>query len=240
MDFVKDTLLVYGRIITILPLVLFITLLMGRRSIGELPVFDFLIIISLGAVVGADLSDPEIRHFHTVMTIIGIGLLQIIITYLSIRRRRFGKWITFEPIVVIKNGTLLVGNLRKIRYSVDNILQMLREKGVFDVSEVELAIVEANGNLSVYKQSNKTPVTIEDLGIRKKEEGLSYPIILEGKLYHEVLQDLEVDETWLYAELEKQGIDHIKNIFYASLTKDKKLHVSLKNESTLPTPVIHH
>lgn len=240
MDIIKDTLIVYGRIITILPLVLFITLKMGKRSIGELPVFDFLIIISLGAVVGADLSDPEIRHYHTVITIIGIGLLQILITKLSIKQRNFGKWITFEPTVVIKNGTLLIGNLKKIRYSIDNILQMLREKEVFDLSEVELAIIEANGRLSVYKQANKTTVTIEDLGVQKKEEGLSYPIIIEGKLYHDVIHDLQIDEAWLYSELKKQGIEDINQIFYASVNKKKKLHVSLKNETTKIHPAIYH
>ena len=240
MDIVKDILIVYGRIITILPLVLLITLLMGKRSIGELPVFDFLIIISLGAVVGADLSDPEIRHLHTVVTIIGIGLLQIVITNISIRKRKFGKWITFEPTVVVKNGTLLVGNLRKIRYSIDNVMQMLREKDVFDLSEVELAIIEANGRLSVYKQANKTTVTVEDLGIQKKEEGLSYPIIIEGKLYHDILYDLQLDETWLYSELKKQDIEEISQIFYASINKEKKLHVSLENETTKIYPTIHH
>lgn len=240
MGIVKDTLLVYGRIITILPLLLMMTLLMGKRSIGELPVFDFLIIISLGAVVGADLSDPEIRHFHTAITIIGLGFLQIIITKLSIRKRTFGKWITFEPTAVIKNGTFLVGNLKKIRYSIDNVLQMLREKDIFDVKEVELAIVEANGRLSVYKQSNKSTVTIEDAGIQKKAEGLAYPVIIEGKLYHDILNDLDLDETWLYTELQKKGIQNLNLIFFASINKQKELHVSMQNETKQTKPSIYH
>lgn len=240
MGIIKDTLLVYGRIITILPLLLVTTLFMGKRSIGELPVFDFLIIISLGAVVGADLSDPEIRHFHTVATIIGLGIMQIIFTKLSIRKRKFGKWITFEPTEVIKNGVFLVGNLKKIRYSIDNILQMLREKDIFDINEVELAIVEANGRLSVYKQANKSPVTIEDAGITKKAEGLAYPVIIEGKLYQDILIDLQLDATWIYKELEKQGIDELDQVFFASINKQKQLHVSSKNQTKQIHPSIHY
>ena len=117
---------------------------------------------------------------------------------------------------------------------------MLREKDVFDLSEVELVIIEANGRLSVYKQANKTTVTVEDLGIQKKEEGLSYPIIIEGKLYHDILYDLQLDETWLYSELKKQDIEEISQIFYASINKEKKLHVSLENETTKIHPTIHH
>jgi len=240
MGLLKDTLIVYGRIITILPLVLIITLMMGKRSIGELPVFDFLIIISLGAVVGADLSDPEIRHFHTAVTIIGLGVLQIVITKLSIRKRRFGKWITFEPTIVIQNGTFLVRNLRKIRYSIDNVLQMLREKEVFDISDVEIAIIEANGRLSVYKKPQKSAVTMEDAGLVKKSEGLTYPLIIEGTLYQGILKELQLTGTWLYTELKKQGIHNINDIFYASVNKRNELHLSLKNTLRAAKPPILH
>lgn len=159
METVKEIFIIYGRIITILPLLLIVTLFMGKRSIGELPVFDFLIIITLGAVVGADIADPNIRHIHTAAAVIAIGLLQKVISKIVIKNRMIGKIITFEPTVVIKNGTFLVGNLRRLRYSLDNVLQMLREKDIFDIKDVELAIVEANGKLTVYKQSNKSSVT---------------------------------------------------------------------------------
>lgn len=97
METVKELLLVAGRIVTIFPLILLTTLYMGKRSIGELPVFDFLVIISLGAVVGADIADPNIEHLHTSFAIVLIGIIQRTVSYLVIRSRKFGKWITFEP-----------------------------------------------------------------------------------------------------------------------------------------------
>jgi uncharacterized membrane protein YcaP (DUF421 family) len=100
-DLLHNCLLIAGRIITILPLLLFITLFMGRRSIGELPVFDYLVIITLGAVAGADIADPSIRHLETGFAIIAIGILQRAIGKLKITKRRFGKLITFEPEIVI-------------------------------------------------------------------------------------------------------------------------------------------
>lgn len=153
MELVKDLLLVAGRIVTIFPLLLAIALFMGKRSIGELPVFDFLVVIALGAVVGADIADPKIEHIHTGFAIILIGLMQRIVSILAIKYRKFGKLITFEPTVVISNGNLLEQNLRKVRYSIDNILQMLRENDVFHLDEVKLAVLESNGRLTVYKLS---------------------------------------------------------------------------------------
>lgn len=101
MELVKELLVVVGRIVTILPLMLGITFFMGKRSIGELPVFDFLIIITFGAVVGADIADPQIEHIHTAVAIVLIGTFQKVVSKLKIRYRKFGHLITFEPTVVI-------------------------------------------------------------------------------------------------------------------------------------------
>lgn len=240
MENIKGIFIVYGRIITILPLLLVITLMMGKRSIGELPVFDFLIIITLGAVVGADIADPDIGHLHTVLAIIAIGTLQRVISRLVIKNRLIGKLITFEPTIVIRNGTFLVGNLRKLRYSLDNILQMLRERDIFSVEEVDLALIEANGKLTVHKKPNKSNVTIEDLGISKQSGGVSYPVIVEGKIYAKVLDQLKLSEKWIRQQLHKKGIEKIEDIFFASVNENHELYFSLVNDVTKTEPEILH
>ncbi|MGR3766514.1 DUF421 domain-containing protein [Rossellomorea sp. NS-SX7] len=240
METIKEIFIVFGRIITILPLLLIVTLFMGKRSIGELPVFDFLIILTLGAVVGADIADPNIRHIHTAAAVIAIGLLQKVISRIVIKKRKIGKLITFEPTAVVKNGTFLVGNLRRLSYSIDNILQMLREKDIFDIKDVELAIVEANGKLTVYKQSNKASVTIEDLGIEKKHAGIAYPVIIEGEIYQSVLTDMNLSEKWLRNELQKKGINNMDGIFFASINEHHELHFSFENDLTTTEPEILH
>jgi len=240
MDLVKELVIVLGRIVTIIPLLLIITLVMGRRSIGELPVFDFLVILILGAVVGADIADPNIEHLHTAVAIVLIGGLQMLIAKWAITHRKFGRLITFEPTIVIKDGQLLRDNMKRIRYSLDNILQMLRENDIFDASDVQLGIIESNGKLTVYKSPNKGNVTVEDLGIKKTNEGISYPVIIEGKIYSTVLKDLNLNSTWLKNELSKQDISNIEQVFYASVSKDKKLHISLYKQSSSVKPEILH
>ena len=236
----KDILLILGRIVTIIPLLLLTTLFMGKRAIGELPVFDFLIVIILGALVGADIADPNIQHLPTAIAIIAIGIFQRIVTSWKIANRKIGRLLTFEPTVVLQNGKFVHKNLKKIRYSIDNILQMLREKNIFDINEVETAIVEADGALSVLKKPQKNAVTLEDMNIIKPTSTISFPVIVEGTIYPDVLKDVNLTEEWLKQELYNQGVNKLKDVFFASINRELELHISLKNEKNLAIPPIKH
>lgn len=228
MEIIKELSILLGRIVTIFPLMLAIALYMGKRSIGELPIFDFLVIIILGAVVGADIADPQIEHIHTAVAIVLIGFFQKIVSKLKLKYRKFGHLITFEPTVVIQDGHFIVPSLRKIRYSIDNILQMLRENEVFDISHVHLGIVEANGKLSVLKKPNKAEVTAEDMNITGKEVSLSYPVIIDGEVYGNTLEKLSLSDSWLKEQLKNNGINSLEEVFFASVNMKKELHVSPK------------
>ncbi|WP_026689428.1 DUF421 domain-containing protein [Alteribacter aurantiacus] len=236
---VGELLIVVFRIATILPLLLAITLFMGKRSIGQLPVFDFLVVMTLASVTGADIAQPNVQHIHTVVAIIGIAVLQRFASYIMIKYRKMGKWMTFEPTIVVHDGKLLRRNLEKMRYSVDNILQMLREKNVFDLSNVKLAIVEGNGSLTVQLIEDKEAVTIEDLKLQKKSPGIAYPVIMEGKVYISVLEKLGLDLAWLHDQLKEKGVIHSGNVFFASINENLELHVSENQYSKEGPPFFH-
>ncbi|MBD2860658.1 DUF421 domain-containing protein [Paenibacillus oceani] len=234
---VKDLLLIAGRIVTIYPLMLIVGLFMGKRSLGELPVFDFLVILTLGSVVGADIAEPDVNHIHIGVAIVLISLLQRVVSLWAIKSRKFGKLISFEPTIVIHQGNLLVNNLKKVRYSIDNILQMLREKDVFHLPDVELAILEANGKLTVYKNGPKSAPTLGDLGLAKRQSDFSYPLIVEGTLYPETLCYIKKDAHWLESQLQAKGVRQ-DDIFYASVDDNGILYISDKAFAN-PPPIRH-
>ncbi|WP_078428554.1 DUF421 domain-containing protein [Alkalihalobacterium alkalinitrilicum] len=236
-DVLKESAIILARIITIFPLFLLITLYMGKRSIGEMPIFDFLIIMTLANVIGADIADPKVDHVYTYLAIIVIPLLQRLTAYLSISNRKLGKKLTFEPTLVIQDGKVLVKNLKRIRYTVDNVLQMLRQKNIFDISEVKIAIIEANGQISVLKNDSKLEVTIEDLNVQKKSRSLSYPLIVEGIIYEDILTYLGLTQQWLISELQKKQIAQVNRVFFASINEDHELHISLKDEQQQMPPI---
>lgn len=229
MELLKDMGLVFLRIVTIFPLLLFVTLFMGRRSIGEMPVFDFLIILALGAVVGADIADPKIQHIPTAFAILSIGIVQKIFSAWVIRSRWFGKLVTFEPVIVIHQGKMIQKNVKKLKYSVDNILQMLRENQVFNIADVHLAVIEGNGKLSVLEKSN-TQIA----------PSISYPLIKEGKIEKNILPKLDLEESWIHDQLKREKI-RLEEIFLATINEQHILNVTRydkKENQSLP-PVYH-
>ncbi|UCZ53152.1 DUF421 domain-containing protein [Bacillus shivajii] len=236
----SDSAVVLGRVVTIFPLLLAFALFMGKRAIGEIPVFDFLVIITIANVVGADIADPEIQHIPTAFAIVTTALLQRLVAKLKLSNRKIGRLLTFEPTIIVYNGKILRENLRKNRYSIDNLLQMLREKNVFDVNDVHLAVLEASGGLSVLKKGDKETVTREDLQIKNKKMDIAYPVIVEGNIYSSVLKDLSLTESWLFEQLHARGIRDLQKIFYASINYEHDLHISLKDENPNQAPIIYH
>ncbi|MGJ9382630.1 DUF421 domain-containing protein [Salipaludibacillus sp. CF4.18] len=237
MDILMEILIVLGRIITILPLLLIVIIFVGKRAIGEIPVFDFLIIITLGSVVGADIADPSVNHLPTAVAIVAIGGIQKLVDKWEILHRKFGKLITFQPTVVVQDGKLIPDNLKRVSYSIDNILQMLREKGIFDISEVETALIESSGSLSVLKKAEKNTVTLEDMGITKLSS-FTIPVIIEGSVYADVLKFLNLNEIWLHKQLTSQGID-LRDVFFGSINQQKELQLSMKveHEEVIVAPI---
>lgn len=221
-----DGAIVISRVVTILPLLLGVTIMMGRRAVGELPVFDFLIILTLGSIAGADIADPRVPHIHTVIAMLGVSVLQIVAARLSIRYRSVGRLISFEPIIVIRDGKLLKENMRKCRYSIDNVLQMMREADVFDMKEVDIGIIEANGKLTILKKTSNHEI--------------AFPVVVDGHVHPDVLRAVKLDEKWLDQQLKRQGITDMDSVFFASVTEKQELHVSLKQESNTEIPPLHH
>ncbi|KMJ57896.1 hypothetical protein AB685_13730 [Bacillus sp. LL01] len=240
MELFIDLFKVLFRIITILPLMLIVTLFMGKRSIGELPVFDFLVILTLGSVVGADIADPNVHHLPTVWAIIAIALLQKLIAWWKIKNHKVGRLLSFEPTLVIYEGQFHIKNMHKISYSIDNILQMLREKDVFSMEDVHFALVEANGELSVKLKPEKEPVKVEHVQSALPKTSIEYTVIMDGRIQQKALEFLGHDEAWLREELLKKDIVNIQDVFYAAINEERRLHITMKTPGyTQNVPIFH-
>lgn len=224
-----DYLVVLARIVTVIPLLIGMSLLMGKRHVGELRAFDFIIAVTIGAVAGADIADPEIRHGPTAFAIVLLGLLHIGATYGILKNRRFAHLISLEPVIVIQNGQLLKRHLQRVRMPIDTLLELLREKGVFNLNEVEFAIVEPDGKLSVQKKSQYQPATPKDLKIKTDYKGLPTPLVVEGAIFQKGLDAVGLEEAWLLEALLEAGLT-VEEVFFAELNADGSLHISREKE----------
>lgn len=214
---------VFHIIVTMIVL-LMMSLLMGKRHLGELTPLDFIVSITIGTVAGAGIVDPSIDLATVVISIIIIGLSQFVISWVTMKNRKIQHKIMFEPTVLIENGIIIKANLQKVRLTLESMLSLLRDKGVFDITEVELAILEPHGKLSILKKAEFKPLNAAQMNINVAPNKILTPIIIEGELQTKNLEQMGFSAPQI-EELAKQYQDTLANVFIAFMDQNRKLYV---------------
>ncbi|MBE0466192.1 MAG: DUF421 domain-containing protein [Candidatus Desulforudis sp.] len=211
--------------------VLLITRIIGKSQIGQLTVTDFvngIVIGSLAAALAIDVRTPAVYYFAGLAVFSGLTLS---LEYLTMKSRPARKVLEDEPTVVVHNGKVLEQKMHNMRYHMDDLMMQLRAKGAFNIADVEFAVLEPNGELSVQLKSQKRPVTPADLNLPSSYEGLPSELIVDGKVIEQNLVQNNVDEEWLFRELEKKGVRTAEEVVYASLDSAGDLYVDLREDA---------
>ena len=151
--------------------------------------------------------------------------LGFLIEYLTLKWTYAAKYIEGEPTIVIMNGKVMEDVLRKMKYRASDIIELLRNKDVFDLNEVDFAIIEPNGQLSVLRKPEYEPVTNKDLKTSKKPSGISTELIYDGTLIEENLRQMNKDKQWLDKQLKSHGIKDLSDVFIATLNPAGSFYV---------------
>lgn len=211
--------------------------LLGKQQIGQLTFFEYVNGITFGSIAAVLATDIE--PTRTWLHFVGLTLFAAL-TYLmgsvAIHSRPARKLIAGEPTIVVHNGKILEGNMRKMRYNLDELTMQLREKNIFNLADVEYAILEPDGNLSVLPKSQKRPLTPADLQVPTTYEGLASELIVDGQVVFQNLRQNNLSVEWLRRELQKMGITDIKEVAYAAINTDGSLYVDKKHDN-LKQPV---
>jgi uncharacterized membrane protein YcaP (DUF421 family) len=204
--------------------------LIGKQQVAQLTFFDYVVGITIGSI--ASTLSVQVNE-NTTATLAGMGVwaaLAILLAYLGMHNVWVRKVIEGEATVVIENGKILEKNLLRIRISIDELISELRTQGVFNISDVEFAMFEPGGKISIQKKSSKQPVTPEDLNLTTKYNGLPTNLIMDGILLTDALQSLKLSRAWLQHQLNKQKIIDISDISLAQLDTMGNLFVDLKGD----------
>ncbi|TNJ62790.1 DUF421 domain-containing protein [Paenibacillus hemerocallicola] len=202
---------------------LVIARILGKQVLSNMTFHDFVTGITLGAIAANLAFNPKIESPYLFLSLIVFTATSFAISVVSIRNRKVRKWITGSPTVLIENGKILEQNMKHVKYSLDSLIQSLREKDIFDLEEVEYAILENNGKLSVLKKPPYRNLTQKDMHI-KGQGAVDFPIelIMDGQLIENNLNNNDVSRRWLEAELEKRE-KNIADVFYAVKSTNGKL-----------------
>ncbi len=204
---------------------------LGKEQISQLTFFDYIVGITIGSIaseVTVDLSSRAWPHWVGLFTWAALAYLMETITQ---KWRYAAKYIEGEPVIVIMKGKLLDNVLKKMHYRITDIQVLLRNQGIFDLNEVDYAIVEPNGNLSVLKKPEHLPLTPKDMNIPVQPTGISTELIYDGVLIEENLKQMNKDKKWLMNELKKHGIKDISEVFLLTLNDAGSLYVDKYNDN---------
>jgi uncharacterized membrane protein YcaP (DUF421 family) len=210
---------------------LLLTRLLGKKQISQLTLFDYITGITIGSIAASLAVDTQITFVHGVIGLVVWTVLPISISRITLRNTRIKKLLDGAPSIMIQNGKILYDNLKKEHFSVVDMLEELRLNGVFNVADVEYAILETSGKLSIQLKSKKHPLTPEDLNITTDYSGLWANLIIDGEVMYEHLKNTNKSIKWLMSELDRKGIKSPKDVILATLDSSGKLDFHLKSKN---------
>lgn len=204
--------------------------IMGKSELSELQPFELVAIIMISELASIHMEDVSMPFLNGVVAIFTLVLLQITVSIINLKSERARAIICGKPSILIRNGEIVESELKKLRINMNDLIEQLRIKNFHNIDDVEFAILETNGDLSVIPKASEKPLTPSDLNINTKPVNLPISIIIDGKVNYRNLEKVSLDFNWLYKQLKKENINDINEILYASFTQDKNLSIYKKNQ----------
>ena len=199
-------LITFVRAIFLYIVVLIVMRLMGKREIGQLQPFELAISIMIADLAATPMTESGIPITNGIMPILGLLVMHLIISMINIKSRKARKIICGKPALLIFRGKIDQKVLKKERFTINELEERLRDNNIFNIGDVEYAILETSGQVTAIPKPNKKPVTPGDLNIEAKYEGIPYDLVVDGKVEYENLKKIGKDYIWLKKQTEKFGI----------------------------------
>ncbi len=204
-----------------------ITKIMGHKQISQLDFFDYVCGITIGSI-GAEMATELEEPYKPLIALCVYGLVSLLLNLLAHKLPKTRKYINGTPTILMNEGKIYRQNLKKSKIDLSEFMLLCREQGYFDLDEIQLAVFEHNGKLSILPKAAKRPATPTDLKITTKATHIGIEIIMDGRVMGENLSRLGRNEAWLDIQLKSQGYKSAKEILLAVYTPEEdKLTVYL-------------
>ena len=195
----------YVRTIILYLILIMVIRLMGKRQIGQMEPAEFVVTMLVANLAAIPMQDGGIPLYSGVVPILTVLGVELVLSAVSLKNSRVRKLLCGKPVILIENGNILQQNLKMTRITLDELTGHLREKDVLDIQAVQYAILETNGNLSVFPYPKEKPASAKDAGIQARHQFLPFTIISDGELLRDNLRKARKDEAWLRRVLEERG-----------------------------------
>ncbi len=203
--------------------------IMGKRQIGQLQPAELVVTILLSEMAATPMQDNDIPMLNTLVAIAVLVSLEILVSAVSMKSIRIRNLLQGNSLILIRNGKVDSMQLKRLRFTLDDLLEALRQKDVFDISDVQYAIAETDGSLSVLLKPEKRTVTREDMNIRAEDTGLSCVVVMDGEIIRSDFKDCGMNDKKLEKLIEKTG-EKLQNIFLLTVDKTGSFNLIKKEE----------
>ncbi len=214
--------------------VLFVLRVMGKGELSKMDPFQMVILFMIAELASLPIESPDVSLLNGVTALLSLLFLQVLISILSLKSERFKKIINGTPSILIDRGTLDLREMKRLRISIDDLVQQLRLKNYPSISDLDYAILEVNGDLSVIPSPDKRAVTPSDLSMNMQDETLPMVLISDGILYKQNLSRLNISENQLKSQLLTQQITQYEEVFLCYADEKKTLHIYGHNDPKNP------
>ena len=207
---------------------------MGKRQIGQLQPYELAVLIMISALAAIPMEDIGIPLFNSIIPIILLMAFQVLVSYAALKSERVRSVICGRPSILIKNGIINEAELRELHVNINDLLEQLRICGYPNIADVEFAVFETNGEITVIPKSQCRPLQPRDISLPTSYEGLPHPLVVDGNINFENLGKVNLDELWLKNELQRFGISDTRDVLFATLDTEGKLYYQLKEMKDQP------
>lgn len=213
-----------------------ITKWLGKKQLSELSFFEYVVGITIGSIGAEVITGLEQNMFNGIIGIVAFAALPFLAGLLSLKSKGFRDFIEGRATIFIKDGKIMEDNLKKEKYTTDELLELLRKKDVFKVADVEFAVLEPTGDLSVMLKKENQPLTPKDVNLTVASVKEPQTVIMDGEILDEPLSTIGRSRGWLKTELEKQGVT-IENVFIGQVDSYGQLTIDLFDDKLqVPSP----
>lgn len=208
-----------------------LTRIMGRKEISQMTFFNFVSAIAIGSITANLVVSQNLSIRNGVIALAGWAAFTLIMDWIDIKSKKARKVTTGDPITVIKEGKIVERALAKSRLDLDTLNAMLRQKSIFSIADVEFAVFETNGKISVMKKQDKQSLTKSDMNILNTPKVYPMPteVISDGNILTKNLDKLDLDTKWLEQQLQQAGVSSASDVFFAQIQQDGTLSIDSKD-----------
>ncbi|MFB6727235.1 DUF421 domain-containing protein [Bacillus mobilis] len=236
MSHLPEWTLVILRSVFILIILFAITKWLGKRQISQLSFFEYIAGMTIGDIAAQVSTGLDSKFFHGVFAILIFAVVPFFTGILSLKNKTARDFFEGKSTVLIKDGKILEDNLKKEKYTSDELLELLRGKDAFSVADVEFAVLEPSGELNVLLKKDRQPLTAKDIGLKVPNEKEPQTVIMDGNVLDEPLSSSGHNRAWLHSELEKLGVV-IENVFLGQVDSYGQLTIDIYNDKLqMPSP----